>query len=426
MKTATRSTVWAALLGIVITTSAWAGGLYLYEVGGPEVGLAAAGYAARAQDATTVFTNPAGMTRLTRPEVQLGVQPMYVNLKFSPDSNTTTSGSDGDGSDWLPTGSAFYVHPIGPDLRLGFGVAGYFGTSLKYEDDWVGRYYVKEVTMQGISLLPTVAYRVNEWLSLGAGLTAMYGMFEDKVAVNNNPLGLGTAPDGELKLKDTDWGFGGNFGVLVELSKGTRFGVTYLTQTKLNFKDSPSFSGITHPLMQAVADRLSKADLDLGMTAPQAVMARAYHALTDRLALLGNVGWQDWSRFGKVDVSVSSTNVDKDATVNVDYKDTWHVALGAQYRVSDPWLLSCGAAYDSSMLDDDQRNPSLPVGASWKFGLGAQYAWSPSLTLSGAYELTWGGDLSMDVNQGPVAGRVSGDFNNSAIHFIALNVDWKL
>lgn len=63
---------------------------------------------------------------------------------------------------------------------------------------------------------------------------------------------------------------------------------------------------------------------------------------------MGNVGWQEWSRFGKADVSVSSTNVNQDVTANADFKDTWHAALGAQYRVSEPWLLSCGGAYDSS------------------------------------------------------------------------------
>jgi len=425
MKTLTRSVVWSSLVGIVMTSSAWAGGLYLYELGGPEVGLAAAGYAARAQDATTVFTNPAGMTRLTRPEVQVGVQPLYINLEFDPDSKTTTSGSDGDSNGWTPAGSAFYVQPIGDKFRFGFGVAGYFGLSLDYGDDWVGRYLVKEDTLVGISLLPTVAYRVNEWLSLGAGLTAMYGTLEYKKAVNNRPSGDGpSVPDGELKLKDTDWGFGGNFGVLIEPAKGTRFGVTYLTQTKLDFKDSPSFSGITNPLLQAVATRASQADIDLGVKAPQAVMASFYHELTARLALLGNVGWQDWSQFGKVDVSVSSERIDSDLTTDLDYKDTWHAALGAQYRVTDPWLLSAGVGYDSSMIDDSDRGPGLPVGAAWKFGLGAQYAWNQNLTLSGAYELAWGGDLSIDAERG-LAGRVSGDYNNSAIHFIALNLDWK-
>jgi len=408
---------------LLLGASAHAGGLYLYEIGGPEVGLAAAGYAARAQDATTVFTNPAGMTRLARPEVHLGLQPMYLHLPFDASASNTTSGGDGDSNEWIPSGSAFYVQPIGEKLRVGFGVAGYFGLSLDYGDDWVGRYFANEVTLQGLSLLPTVAYRVNDWLSLGAGLTAMYGTLEYKIAVNNSGP-RDDRDDGKLKLEDTDWGFGGNFGVLVEPSSKTRFGVTYLTKTELDFKDSPKFSGITNPLLQPVAARAGGANLDLGVTAPQAVMVSAYHQVTERLALMGNLGWQDWSAFGAVEVTVSSENVDEAITTDLDYKDTWHAALGAQYRVSDPWLLSCGAAYDSSMLDDDQRSPALPVGEQWRLGLGAQYAWSRDLTLGGAYEVAWGGDLDLDVERGR-AGRVSGRYNDAALHAFNVSLDWK-
>ena len=89
-----------ALLSVVglfwTAGSVLAGGLYLYEIGGPEVGLAAAGYAARAQDASTVFANPAGMTRLQKPSLMAGVQAMYTRLDFSADGTTSTAGVEGD------------------------------------------------------------------------------------------------------------------------------------------------------------------------------------------------------------------------------------------------------------------------------------------------------------------------------------------
>ena len=97
------------ILSLLVASSAHSGGLYLYELGNPEVGLASAGWSARAQDAATVFTNPAGMTRLDKSELLVGVQPLYLHAKFSPDENTTTSGSDGDASTWLPAGGIYYV-----------------------------------------------------------------------------------------------------------------------------------------------------------------------------------------------------------------------------------------------------------------------------------------------------------------------------
>ena len=100
------------IFALLISSSAQAGGLYLYELGNPDVGTAAAGWAARAQDAATVFTNPAGMTRLDKSELLVGGQPVYLHAEFSPDSNTTTSGSDGDASTWLAAGGIYYVHNL--------------------------------------------------------------------------------------------------------------------------------------------------------------------------------------------------------------------------------------------------------------------------------------------------------------------------
>ena len=112
-------------------------------------------------------------------------------------------------------------------------------------------------------------------------------------------------------------------------------------------------------------------------------------------------------------------------TADRNYKDTWHTAVGLQYRVSEPWLLSTGVAYDSAMVDEKDLTPDLPMGEQWRFGLGAQYQWSESLTIGGAYELMWTGDLHMDINRGPLAGRVSGTYEDTSMHFINVNLIWK-
>jgi len=413
-------------VSIFLAVPAFAGGLYLYEVGTPDVGLAAAGYAARAQDASTVFTNPAGMTRLDRPEIQVGVQPMYINMKFSPDSSTTNTGADGDPSAWVPAGSLFYVQPVSKDLALGFGVFGNFGLSLKYEDDWVGRYYVKEATLQGLTFMPSVAYRLSPKISVGAGLGIMYATFKTTVALNNRPFDiLPDVPDGQLKLEDNDWGFNGKFGILYEASKTTRIGVTYTTQTVLNFSTGLEWNGLGPGLDAALQNRGQRVgQLNLGMRAPQAVMVSAFHDVTDKLALMANIGWEQWSKFGKVDIGIVDSTT-QSLTANLDYKDTWHGALGAQYRLSDPWRLSAGVAYDSAMLNDDQRSPALPVGDAWRFAVGGQYFWTPKVTVSGAYELAWSGNLPLDVSRGPVAGTVSGEYKDTAIHVLDLTVSYK-
>ena len=406
---------------LLVPCVARGGGLYLYELGTPEVGLAGAGWAARAQDAATVLTNPAGMSRLDRPQLMVGSQAVYLSADFSPNADTTTGGSNGNASSWLPAGGLYYVHPVSPDIHLGVSVAGYFGLALDYEDDWVGRYYVDEIQLQALAVQPAVSYRLNSRFSVGVGLNILYGILKKKNRVNNPESGLA---DGQVELEDEDVAFQGNLGFLFEPEKDTRFGLTYMTQTDLEFEDHPDFSNLGPTLTTALGNNgLLNSRVNLSMTMPQSLMFSAYHGITDKLAILGNIGWQEWSGFGFVGVSVNAQDTTS-LTVNRQYNDTWHVALGIQYKVSDPWLVTAGVAYDTAMVDEADLTPDLPMGEQYRIGLGAQYKWSKGLTLGFAYELVWTGDLDMDLRRGPLAGKVSGTYEDVAMHFINVNLIW--
>src|SRR5690349_11644925 len=147
---------------------AHAGGLGLYEVGSADVGLASAGYGARAQDASTVLTNPAGMTRLEGTQTMAGAQLLYgdFGLSLTRTTNTASGGDGGNPVGWLPAASGFVTHSLSRELKVGFGVAGNFGLAEKYDSGWAGRFYGTEATLMGISLLPSIAYKVNDNLSV--------------------------------------------------------------------------------------------------------------------------------------------------------------------------------------------------------------------------------------------------------------------
>ncbi|MGC1951516.1 MAG: outer membrane protein transport protein, partial [Gammaproteobacteria bacterium] len=100
----------------------------------------------------------------------------------------------------------FIVTPLTPDLSFGFSLAGNFGLALDYGDSRVGRYYLKDVPLQGLTLAPALAYRINDKVSIGASFNAMYGMLDETVAVNNVLLLNPGFPDGELKVKYEVWG----------------------------------------------------------------------------------------------------------------------------------------------------------------------------------------------------------------------------
>ena len=411
-----------ALLAFLGVGSVWAGGVMIYDFGSPDVGLASAGYAARAQDAATVFTNPAGMSRLDKSQILGGLQALYGDVEFSPSPATTFSGSDGGNAiGWMPGGSLFVAEKLNQDWSIGFGILSYFGLSESFDDNWVGRYHVQESTLIGLTLMPAVSYRVNNWLYLGAGLNMMYGYLENKVAINNINESL---PDGQLKYDDGRWGYGANLGILVEPEPGTRFGLTYLSEVKLDFSVIPEFSGLGPGLETVLRNRsLLTSSLDLSMTVPQMVMFSAYHELNEKWAVMGNVNWQEWSRFGKVDVQINTSDP-RSLTVVSDYNDTWQVALGVQYRYLPTWTFTGGISYDSSAVDDDKRTVTVPMGETWGFALGTQYAVNPNLTLGASYALAWLGDMSVNQPGGPLTGKIAGDFSNSSFNIFALNLKW--
>jgi long-chain fatty acid transport protein len=416
----------AALCAIVYASGAWAGGAYLYEISATDVGLGSAGWTARAQDASTIFSNPAGLTRLEGPELVVTITPIYLQTEFTPDPvRTTTMGTDGDASDWLPAGGVFYARGLSENVTFGVGFGGYFGLALDYEDTWVGRYYVQEVQLQSLAIEPAVAFRASERWSVGVGLAFQYGIFRQTVAINNTPIFLpgNPQPDGRLEIDTTDWTVQGNLGVLFEASDDTRFGLQYLTSADLDFADVPQFSDV-RPALEA-ALRLAgvwDTELNVGMKMPQALRFGFYHALGERWALQGDVGWEDWSRFGKVEILLARDDATR-LTADRHYEDVWHVALGAQHGLSDNWTLNFGTAYDSSMVEDVDRTPDLPLGASVRLGVGAERRYGNGAALAFAYEIAAGGDLPLDVNRGELAGRVAGEYEGAAIHF--LSVTWR-
>jgi long-chain fatty acid transport protein len=398
-------------------------GLMVYEQGTPDVGLASAGQGARAQDAATVFTNPAGMTQLEDSQLLAGIEPLFGNLTFSPNAKTSLSGTNGgNASVPLPSGSFFYVHSLSPNLKLGFGSYSYFGAPIEYNLDWVGKYYLQGATILGMSFQPAFAFRAADWLSIGGGPNVMLGFLRAKAGINNLNPGL---HDGQVQYQNYTVNVGGNVGILITPRDGTRIGLDYLTPVNLNFSDVPHFKNLGPLVTKAFStNKLISPNVDLGIQVPQQLMVDVYQKVTSRLALLGSVGWQNWSKFGLVDISIDTSNP-KSLTKNLHFQDTFHLAAGTQYRLMRQWMLSCGFAFDNSAVGTPMRTVSLPVGDQYRFGAGAQYAWSKKITLGFADEFMYAGEMPLHQDSNPVLGTVAGQFTNTFVNFFSLNMAYK-
>lgn len=411
------------ILSFFATTPSFAGGLFLYEIATPDAALSAAGLTARAQDAATAQSNPAGMTRLKGDHVMFGAQLMAAQMGFDIGPGTTTSGNDGGNPIGLfPGASAFYVHTLTDDLRSGIAFYGNFGSVLHYKEDWAGRYHIEKGTLLGLNITPSLAYRITPLWSAGLGLNLMYGLFKTNTAINT-PSQPG---DGYFSMQDKDLTIGGQVSFLFEPSHCTRFGLVYNSPMKLNFSDIPDFSNLGPSLTNTLRNNgLLDSDLDISMTVPQTLMISFFHELNRCWALLGSAGWQNWSQFGKVGIELDSIN-SPSLTVNRDYQDTWHSSIGMQYKSPYAWHFSSGIAYDSSMVTNANRTADVPVSQTWRFGLGAQYPLSCCSKINLAYTLNWIGNMPLDNEGGNLTGALEGVYPRVALHFFGISYERTL
>ena len=407
---------------IVVAAVAHAGALWLYEEATPDMGVAGAGRQAAAMDASTASGNPAGMTRLDRSQMQGGVLGFFPKTKFKVQETDVSGGGVGNAGEIAPSATLYYVHSLNPDLKLGLGAGSYMGAGLDYGDNWAGRYYAEKVKLTTAAINPTVGYRVTPWLSLGGGVNIVYGDMSARTAVDT-PLEPG---DGRLKYDASDVGYGFNAGALFEVNPQTRFGITYASRVDLNFKDDLRFHNLPEDGIRGMALKASgilDSNLKVNWNIPKQVAVGAYQELTKELALVATLNWQDWSNFGLAEISVPDNNT---TSVKIDWKDTYHVGLGAYYRVAQPWLLMVGWAYDTSPISSAKdRSPALPVDRQFRYAAGAQYEWNKDIALGFAYTLIDAGDCKINKEGGALTGELKGKYDPNLIHVFNLNLVYR-
>ncbi len=341
------------------------------------------------------------MTHLDGTQVLVGGQLMWLNTEFSVDGATSPGLGSGDGgrvygsNGYVPAGGAFLSTPRVARSRVGFrrrgqlwlraGLRRRLGRSLPC----AGR------RPRRCPAAPSIAYRVNDKLSLGAGINGMYGMFDQKVAINNAVPSLG---DGRLELDDDTWGAGApTSACCTNRCRARAWGSTYTSEIDLDFSSTAKFSGIgpTRPRSCSRA-ACSMRRVDVGAKVPQQVMASVYTEIDQRWALLGNVGRQDWSEFGEVEIGIDNTQDPISLTSPLSFDDTWHIAVGAQYRPNDQWKVNVGLAYDSGFQDNDDVPPLFPVNSAWRLGAGGERQVSESFKWGFTTALLYGGDMDVD------------------------------
>jgi long-chain fatty acid transport protein len=420
----------------VAGTSAHASGFALWEQGASGLGNAYAGNAAVAEDASTVWWNPAGMARLgSGKHLAFAGEMIIPSTKFSNNGSTAAAASNparvGDGGDagssaFVP--QVFFAMDLNPRWNLGVAVTVPFGLKTEYDSDWIGRFQGVKSEVKTYNINPAVSYKLSDTASLGFGVSYQHGEIDLVSGVNYAGVAFGaggaallTAAGGpgvegqnSTSLDGDAWGF--NVGGLFDLSSATRLGVHYRSSLDYSLKGTTSFSGVPTAFgaVPALAAATSNGDVKLDLKTPATASVSIAHKLNEKVELLGDVTWTEWSKITQLPLmrtsgAASGQTLD---TLRFNFDDTWRVSFGVNYKYNGPWTLKAGVAYDQSPVPSAQdRSVRLPDSDRYWLSMGASYRVNQASRFDVGYTYVMVKDADIHNDQSAAArGIVSGTY----------------
>jgi len=424
---------WVGIVGLLgLASPVYSAGFAIIEQGVSGLGTAFSGGAAVAEDATTVFYNPAGLTRLRGQQVLVAGHVIVPSAKFDKESATNALGqplSGGDGGDAGETGfvpNLFYAANLGNGWALGLGVTAPFGLTTEYDKTWVGRYHAVKSEVKTVNINPALACKVNEHLSLGGGVSAQYidvnltsmvdfglsaysglasaaqqaaaagdlataaALMAQANALLSNGVVSNPNADVYADLTADDWGYGFNLGMLYEFDADSRVGLAYRSRIKHTVEGKGDFD-LQNPAYLAVFGLEAAAramfpsqDLQGEITLPASASLSAYRRINSQWALMADVLWTEWSTFDELVIEFDGALPDSVTTEK--WKDSWRYSAGATYDPTERLTLRVGVAFDETPIRSSKyRTPRIPCEDRLWTALGVGYRVSERMKVDFGY-----------------------------------------
>jgi long-chain fatty acid transport protein len=399
------------------STVAGANGIALNEQSASSAGTAYAGRSSSALDASTIYGNPAGLTKLKRSEISGGAAVVSVSDDISDAQSSAPGTNEGDSVPLGVVPFAYMSTPLDDRLSIGLGLYAPSGLINDYESTFQGRYHGSYSTTKEITLQPTIAYRINDYLSIGGGPTLNH--FDAKLQNYMATGALNNGQDTLVTIKGDDTAIGYNVGLLIDLSDATSWGINYHSKVNYHLKGHTEVSG-SPSVMPLDGNYPAKIDL----TMPESVDTSITHHFNSRWTGYLGTTWKRWSRLAKFEAINSEVSpVGQMAGLErvgepLNWHDTWSTAVGASYQLTPQWLLRAGYAYDPTPVGNADRSVRIPVGDRQAATLGGAYSPNSDLTIDFAYGYLW--DSKVSVNQANNSGlqpEYSAKYENSANGF---------
>lgn len=380
-----------ALMLLGFAGAAGAAGFAVQNQAGSGTGNAFAGAAAAAEDAATIFFNPAGMTNLPQGHnIALAGTLLNRTIDFKNKGSTidTTApfgpaqwplpagdGGDAGGLAILPAG--YWAYGISPNLSVGIGIGPTFGNKTEYGFDFIGRNAGFYFQMEQININPSVAYKVNNMVSLGAGVNFAYNKSHFKQGVPLVFPAAGYHADNFLEVKADDWAVGYNLGATFQLSPATRIGLSYRSEIEFDLEGKEKYA---YP-----SPALVNVKIKGQLKTPENFSLAVSHKWNDKLELLADVTWTNWSVVDTLIVKNKATSAPLQQ-LPYHFDDTYRIGLGASYQYNEQVKTRFGVAYDKTPVQNNEdRTMTLPDSDRTWLAFGVKYSLSKISSLDVGY-----------------------------------------
>jgi long-chain fatty acid transport protein len=448
-RTIQRSALAAALVAAIPGT-ATAASFYIIESSVSRLGNAFAGTASAADDASTVFFNGAGMTRLDGPTTQLGGHFIMPEADFENDGSTAAtgtpfqsslSGSDGNTDDTALVPNFYYSTPLNDTVSFGIGINAPFGLTSEYDDDWVGRYHATNSELETININPSVAFQATDKLSLGFGINyqsidATLENEVDSAAACTAAGGAAAAPgcatthggfgnrsaDSSAKITGDDRSFGLDLSLLYEFDTDTRVGlswrqgVDYTLEGDVTFDESSSCAA--DPLCNAATtDGAIRADLEL----PDIITLSGTHGIGDDWRVDADIAWYEWDSIQQI--RIERPNGAEVSTLDLQYENTLRYSIGGTYTGLESTALRAGVAFDETPINSPETTtPRVPDGDRTWLTVGATFEMSRTSSIDVGYAHLFVDEVK--VNNTEQGNTLRGEFDPT-VDILSVAANWR-
>lgn len=316
-------------------------GFYIPEVGTPHsLGSAGVANPTNTVGADAAWSNPAGMVFLKNDEIFSGFQLVVPNVRFDTDASDAGGNDGGNAGILTPVPSFFYAHKYSDNLSFGLSMAATMGGGVDYGNNFAGRYSTISAQLSAVGLSPSIGYKINDRFSVGMGVSIIYTLFEQDIAINPAILPTINGGDGRLKIEDADdLGFQPFFSANYQLSDELLLGVVYRAEMDVELSGDVKVKNVALPIG---ADKI-----DIDWTNPQWLEVGLKYRYTNKDTLYFSAGWQDWSKFSKNQLAFSGGRLNPTVAMDRNFKDTWHAGLAYAHHISENNAFSIAFAYST-------------------------------------------------------------------------------